>query len=106
MTTIELSFAPEMEEAILSGYKACTTRRTRHGAVGDTFVVRGRMYRILHIHSAALISIAHSYYAIEGFSSPEEFERFWESAYGEYWGASSVFIHMFAYVCDIGREEE
>lgn len=97
MTLISLSFAPEMEEKIFSGHKCCTCRREKKGIPGDTFVVRDRVYRILHVHKTALYSVANFYHTMEGFSSPEEFQMFWKSVYGTYTDGQMVYLHIFAY---------
>ncbi len=101
MTLITLNFAPEMEEAILQGRKCCTSRSMRKGIVGDLFLVKGQLYRILHIHSCALYSARNAYYDAEGFSSPEEFQKFWEEYVGAFEKADPIFLHFFAYVTDI-----
>ncbi len=97
MTLISLSITPDMEEKIFSGHKCCTSRREKKGIPGDTFVVRDRVYRILHVHKTALYSIGDFYHTMEGFSSPEEFQAFWESIYSSYSGSLMVYIHIFAY---------
>ena len=98
MTIIPFSFAPEIEDAIIQGRKCCTSQHERGGIVGDMFLVRDRLYRIVHIHSCALYSVRNAYYDAEGFSSPGQFQAFWELCYGSFEENKIGYLHFFAYV--------
>ncbi|GEM_PF-1651759 len=104
MPVIPLAFAPEMEELIIQGKKCCTSRHERKGDIGDLFLVKDRLYRIVHIHSCALYSVRDAYYNAEGFSSPEEFQQFWDRLYPKrslHRDSQILYVHFFAYVSDI-----
>ena len=101
MTLITLAFAPEMEDAIIAGKKCCTTRREKHGEVGDLFVVRDRVYRICHIHHCLLYSARDGYYDAEGFEFPGDFQEFWTKNVERFDHSKIVHLHFFAYLTDI-----
>jgi len=102
MTLITLAFAPEMEDAIIAGKKCCTTRREKHGEVGDLFVVRDRVYRICHIHHCLLYSARDGYYDAEGFEFPGDFEEFWATNVERFDHSKIVHLHFFAYIGPTG----
>lgn len=111
MTLITLKFTPDMEEAILQGRKCCTTRDEQKGNLGDLFVVKDRVYRLLQVDRRM-----HPYectdFLIEGFESfdllKSELERFYPqviktlerfSDIGK--PGEEVYVHFFAYVGEI-----
>ncbi|HJK78035.1 MAG TPA: hypothetical protein O0Y06_00025 [Methanocorpusculum sp.] len=107
MAEVLIRFTPEMENLIIAGKKICTTRLERKGAVGDIFVVRGFVYRLVEIRSYSLDYIATNFYRLEGFSSRDEFIRFWVSiaGYPSFWESKSVSFpaHFFTLVgfCEV-----
>ena len=100
MPIIPLRFSPDMERAVTTGKKCSTVRTERKGDVGDVFIIQGRMYRICHVHRAALQSFRDGYYNADGFSSPAEFQEFWETHVGPFNPVQCCYIHLFAYMGD------
>ncbi len=115
MPLITLSFAPEMEEAILQGRKCCTTRFDKKDEnnkpippyeVGDRFVVQDRLYEIVGVHRRCIQDVYVSYLSCEGFRSSEDvsagkqFELFFSKYLNlprESWGKPCN-VYFFAYV--------
>jgi len=114
MTLISLSFAPEMEEAILLGKKCCTSRVDKKDEnkkpippydVGDQFVVKGRLFEIVGVHRRVIQDVYVSYLSLEGFrdtpDSPagKQFERFFTDVMGiprDQWGKPCT-VYFFAF---------
>jgi hypothetical protein len=96
---IELSFTPRNEELIRLGLKRATTRHTRHGAIGDTFLAGGREWEILAIVQARLRNAADLFYRLEGEPSATYFLEEWARCYGmavpELSYRTEVFVHIF-----------
>ncbi|MCK9592811.1 MAG: ASCH domain-containing protein [Methanoregula sp.] len=101
MTLITLRFAPEMEDAILAGKKCCTSRKNKKGEVGDLFVVKDRLYRIVHVHHCLLYSVRDAYYDAEGFAYPGDFQEFWITHIGKFDPGQIAHLHFFAYVTEL-----
>jgi len=97
---INLKFSPEMEEAVIIGKKCCTTRREQKGDVGDLFIVRDRMYRIVGIEDDDLDYIA-TWHQLEGFETPEGFIDTLLEFYPTIVTGDMLYVHWFAYVTDI-----
>ena len=95
MTLINLKFSPEMEQAILDGRKCCTTRDEKKGQLGDIFVVKNRLYRIIQIDECDLIYASVMANA-EGFNTDIEFEDCMMDIYPDLSLDSTVYIHYFA----------
>ena len=74
MTLINLKFSPKMERAIIEGEKCCTTRDEPKGNVGDLFVLKDRLYRLIRVMPID-INEANVFYDLEGFGSGSEFEN-------------------------------
>ncbi len=89
-------FDPRMAQAILMGYKCCTTRKTRKGVPGDKFSIGSRHYRILDIMPLPLREVRDKFYRLEGFSNPEEFEALWRELYCGFDEDKLVYLHWFA----------
>ena len=49
MTLISLTFDPETEKMIMDGRKCCTIMDEPKGELGDFFLVRDRIYRIVQV---------------------------------------------------------
>ncbi len=107
MAEILIRFTPEMEDLILAGKKICTTRLEQKGAVGDTFIVRGFVYRIVDIQNCRMEEISAKFYRLEGFSSRDDFVRYWDSLYGYPCHWDSIFllfpVHFFTLIgfCEV-----
>ena len=102
MTLINLKFSPEMEELILQGKKCCTTRDEIKAESGDVFRVRNRLYRIVGIQIDDYEFIDR-YYNLDGFNSVDEYLDTIDKIYPEINPEGDMFIHFFAYVCDVCR---
>lgn len=82
MNKIELKFNDKMKELVISGKKTCTTRRTKHGEVGDYFVIDDEhAYVITEITEGTLYDISNMYYSKEGFENPDDFRIAFLKAY-------------------------
>jgi len=96
MSRFDLWFTREMEEAIQSDRKVCTSRREQHGTPGDVFTVRTVDYQIVDVLRVELAEIATLFYRLEGFDSPQEFRDFWVRIYGEpFSGWDMAYVHFF-----------
>jgi hypothetical protein len=99
MTLINLKFAPEMEELVLQGKKCCTTRDEPKGEVGDLFVVKNRVYRIISV-TRENYSLSH-YFGPEGFKTFREFADCIRNIYKNCDDIHTWYIHFFAYVGEV-----
>ena len=99
MALINLKFSPEMEELVLQGKKCCTTRDEKKGEVGDLFVVKNRLYRIVQIDCIQFVDVL-TMYNSEGFTSEIEFEDEMMNYYTGITYDDEIYIHFFAYVGD------
>ena len=92
MTEIDIPFSREMAIAAIEGRKIATTRSEPKGKVGDTFKIpdprpgRGHLqgafnpkFRLLDIFPVNLSTVKCEYYRLEGFDSPEDFEKTWRA---------------------------
>lgn len=105
MTLITLKFSPEMEELIMQGRKICTTRLEQKGEVGDCFVIRDRLYRIIEIDTEIDLNYSMAlYYRQEGFEYESEYFDALRSYYPDISEPDIVAVHFFAYVCDICQD--
>ena len=103
MTLINLKFSPDMEQAVIEGRKCCTTRMAQKGNVGDTFLVRDRVYRIVSI-LYVLADEIYEFAMLDGFSNPSDYV----SRLRELYNLKSGYIltvHFFAFTGYIEVEE-
>lgn len=84
MVDIEIPFSREMAEAALAGRKIATTRSTRYGDPGDTFLIDGEKFVLVEVMPAYLYEVRDRFYRLEGFSSRFEFEQEWMSLHKNY----------------------
>ncbi len=115
MTLITLRFASDMEEAVLTGKKCCTTRMVKKyedtkkvippHKIGDQFCVKGRLYEIVGYQRRVIQDVYVSYLSLEGFRDKpddpagKQFERFFSEVMGiprEQWG-KPCHVYFFAY---------
>ena len=101
MSLIILKFSPDMEQAIIDGRKCCTIRDEPKGKPGDLFVVKDRLFRILKIDPGELGEFIFSCYDLEGFTEAIPFRKALRSYYPGIELNHLVYLHFFAYVCDI-----
>jgi len=102
MALINLKFSPEMEELVLQGKKCCTARDEVKGKEGDTFVLKGRLYRIIQVNSYDVSGIARLY-KLEGFNHRYQFLKAIEEIYPDIYDSADniVYVHFFAYVGEV-----
>lgn len=97
MSCIDLWFTAEMEEAIRSGRKCCTSRQEPHGQPGDIFRVLNGVFQIVDVIQVELAEIADLFFRLEGFDSPQEFRDFWEQVYHTpISGWDMAYVHFFS----------
>lgn len=91
-----LAFSPDMAYKVLTGRKICTTRRERHGRIGDYFELHGAKYEILDIWTIRLKDVKRWFFACEGFSCPDAFERKWRDLHdGRFDEHRLHYVHWF-----------
>jgi len=96
MSAVPLLFSERMQQAILSGHKCCTTRRTKKAEPGDWFEIGGETFRILDIRPAPLYSVRDTLFRLEGCTSPDDFECLWRSLHGGAFSPLLVcWVHFF-----------
>lgn len=96
MTLITIKFSPDMEQAIIEGRKCCTTRNQLKGEIGDTFLVRDRIYQIVDI-LYVLTSEISVFAILDGFSGPDDYiSRLWELY--DLTDDTILAVHFFAFV--------
>jgi hypothetical protein len=92
----EMRFAGDMTDLIIDGKKRATTRNTVHGYPGDVFKVRGIVpYMVVSLWYWPLGRVRDLLYSLEGFDSPEAFERFWRRHKHEFDPERGVYVHIF-----------
>jgi hypothetical protein len=97
MTLIIMPFTQYSRNMIKAGVKTCTTRKTRYGAVGDTFLVDNVLYRITDVRRISLMRVAKDWFKEEGYLSPELFIEAWKELHPRigYTPDRVVFLHQF-----------
>ena len=106
MTQIEIPFSREMAIAAIEGKKIATTRSEQKGDIEDTFwidnpkipnnPIRGH-FRLIEIMAVDLLTVKTLYFRLEGFDSPEAFERTWRALHrGHFTTGKMYYIHFFA----------
>ena len=113
MAQIEIPFSREMAIAAIDGKKIATTRSDRKGVVGGTFFIEdprrigeggptikyGGHFRIIAIMDVDLKTVKKLYFRLEGFDSPEAFEKTWRALHrGHFMTGKPYYIHFFARV--------
>jgi hypothetical protein len=111
MAQIEIPFSREMAIAIFEGRKIATTRSEKKGEIGDTFdvIVSHKTHgffidagkcRLIDIWpNTWLTTVRDDLYRLEGFDSPEAFERGWRALHrGHFTTNKDYFVHFFARV--------
>ena len=111
MSTIEIPFSYEMAVAIIDGKKVATTRREAKGQIGDMFLIQDprydpngwtaerhrhlfRVIEILEIDDLTIVKTV--YYHLEGFDSPEAFEKTWRALHrGHFTLNKDYVVHFF-----------
>lgn len=96
MTRKCIAFSRENALKCIQGEKWATTRQSPKGEPGDTFAVYGSVFQIQSINFITLSEVAQRYYREEGYRSPEDFIKDWQSLHGgQYNPVQAVYIHFF-----------
>ena len=96
MSHVDIPFCEEMRWATLDGRKKCTTRGDPMGQPGDTFPINGQTFRITKIEGRTLEFVKRHYFAEEGCTSPESFERLWRDLHRGAFPAHKVkWVHWY-----------
>jgi hypothetical protein len=82
MTEVAFTWSEANRARILSRRKSSTTRRSRHAARGDYFMLDGRKFEITSVWPMALGDVAELHYHPEGYDTREEFLADWSRLYG------------------------
>ena len=100
MTEIIMPFRKDMRDKVLAGEKIATTRKTKYGFAGDTFMVGKAMCRLTEVKKIRLYAVAKEWFKEEGFKSPEEFVEVWVDIHPRigYNPDRVVFLHLFELV--------
>ena len=110
MTEINIPFSREMAIAAIEGRKIATTRSEPKGKVGDTFkiyhpewvhlrCVAPATFCLIDIWVTGLEAVRGKYYRLEGFNSPEDFEKTWRTLHrGHFTTNKPYYIHFFGRV--------
>lgn len=86
----------------MQGKKICTTRDEQKGEIGDTFIVRDRLYRIVGIEYDEL-EYLEAWHLLEGFETPEQFIDTLMEYYPTLVSDDPLYLHWFAYVGTAGE---
>jgi hypothetical protein len=106
MPEIEIPFSHEMAIAALDGRKIATTRSEKKGEIGDIFdiidprdtdiFITGGRFRLIDVRQTTLLDVARNFYRLEGFDSPEAFEKGWRALHrGHFTLDKDYWIHFF-----------
>lgn len=97
---ISLPFKREMADLIDQDKKLCTTRPYPAGHTGDTFMLRGQLYRLEKVTPMQLRLIANGWWKAEGFTSSLEFIKYWNMLhpYKKFQPEQTGYLHIFSKV--------
>lgn len=113
MTQIEILFSREMAIAAIEGRKIATTRNEKKGEIGDVFEIwhpdipkkeackffATPKFRLIDIQDMPLSVVCCRWFRLEGFDSPEAFEKTWRSLHrGHFTTGKTYYIHFFTRV--------
>lgn len=108
MTDITIPFSREMAIAAIDGRKVATTRSEAKGQIGDEFKILDPRtgttifdddygtFRLIEIMAMDLETVRDLYFRLEGFDSPEAFEKTWRSLHrGHFTTGKLYYMHVF-----------
>lgn len=97
---VDIPFRDDMKKASLEGRKCCTSRNSKYGHPGDTFLIDGQLFVIKKISKMKLDWITFRYFKEEGFNSPDEFKAVWTEIHpkAEYDPDHRVWTHWYEMV--------
>ena len=105
---IEIPFSRDMAIAAIQGRKIATTRSEPKGDCGDIFEIwrpdgpkdffdEVPTFRIIDIFPRPLDDVKFMYFRLEGFNTPNDFEKTWRTLHrGHYSGDKEYYVHFFA----------
>lgn len=101
MTEIEIPFNAWSRMKLKTG-KCATSRNTKYGSSGDTFIVDGVEYELINVWRLELEEVATRFHIEEGMASKEEFIEVWKSIYplSGWTPKKMVWIHFFRKVIE------
>ena len=94
---IILNFNDWSKRRIRKGAKRATTRREKHGEVGDRFDACGRTWELTDVIKVDMVVVKERLWKVEGCRSPGEFVRIWNDCYPRtpYKPDRQVWLHKF-----------
>jgi len=97
MSEIEIPFNKWSRDRLEQGQKTATTRTSRYGDPGDTFVVDGRKYELTHVIKVELEVVARHFWGVEGCNYPNQFCEVWKEIHPHkgYEPDWEVWLHLF-----------
>jgi hypothetical protein len=102
MSKIEIPFRKDMAEAVVEGYKFCTSRNKPCGIPGDIFRVETETgdwieCELMGIVQLPLFYVSYVLYELEGFDTCDEFEEAWEEIHprAKWTPEKLVWVHFF-----------
>ena len=103
MAQIHIPFSREMAVAVMEGNKVATTRSEKKGEIGDWFNLENPLlpgdtgdFNLIEIMAVDLITVKNLYFRLEGFDSPEAFEKTWRSLHrGHFTTDKLYYMHVF-----------
>jgi len=113
MALIDIPFPREMAIAAIDGNKVATTRSEPKGVIGDEFEIgdprlkeaclelyfKDPSFCLLEIMAVDLETVKNLYFCLEGFDSPEAFERTWRALHrGHFTTGKLYYMHVFGRV--------
>lgn len=119
MSLIEnFPFSREMAIAAIDGWKVATTRSEPKGEIGDIFKIPNPRwtdagytaeceekaigiptFRLIEIMAVDLETVKNLYFRLEGFDSPEAFEKTWRALHrGHFTTGKLYYMHVFGRV--------
>lgn len=87
--------------------KFVTSRPTKYGQPGDTFIVENMKFEINHVEKVTLGFVANVMFEAEGVSSPDEFIEAWNEIHPrkKFDPDQMVFLHVFTEINNYGEVE-
>jgi len=110
MASIIIPFSREMAIAAIDGRKVATTRSEAKGEIGDVFeitdprwshmpCVKPAGFVLIEIMAVDLLTVLNLYFRLEGFNSPEAFEKTWRALHrGHFTTDKLYYMHLFGRV--------
>lgn len=94
---ITMPFKTYWKAHLISGRKTCTTRVSKYGNIGDTFIAFGAKFVITDLKHTTLQDVRDNYHTKEGCVTPLVFEAAWCSIHplARFKPELKVWLHFF-----------